>query len=334
MTLRKFDATIVFLLLSALAISIGAWWIPGWIRFISQMAISAGLASLGAMVLLRAGLLSFGQGLFYFAGAYTAALSYKYLGLNDAALLIVFGIATAGIIAASIGFFIANYRGIFFAMLTLAISMLVYGIAVKVTLFGGSDGLNIGLISILGFRFRGPDLQVATFLICVWTAVFMGTIAHLFLRSRLGKVIEAIEDNEVRLEYLGKSVRNSVHVAYTLAGALGGAGGVLAALSARHVDPGFAYWTTAGDFVFIVILSGQASVLSPFFGAFALELLRTFAAANFPDTWQMVLGTIMLLIVLFVPKGLGHLFIASGLRWKARRRAVVPTSINGGTARS
>jgi branched-chain amino acid transport system permease protein len=333
MTLRKPDTTIAVLVLLAIAISVGAWWIPGWIRFISQMAISAALASLGAMVLLRAGLLSFGQGLFYFAGAYTAALSYRYLGLNDAVLLILFSIAISGVVAAMIGFFISNYRGIFFAMLTLALSMLVYGIAVRISLFGGSDGLNIGLISILGFRFRGPELQVAMFLICVWTAVLLAMVAHLFLRSRLGKVIEAIEDNEVRLEYLGTSVRSSIHAAYVLAGALGGAGGVLAALSARHVDPGFAYWTTAGDFVFIVILSGQASVLSPFFGAFALEVLRTFAAANFPDAWQMVLGAIMLLIVLFVPKGLGHLFIAFGARWKARGRTVAPTAMNEETAR-
>lgn len=314
--------TIWVIVLSAFALSLFAHAIPGWIRYFGQMSLASALVAIGVMILLRAGLLSFGQGLFYFVGAYTVALTYKYAGITDAVLLILLAGLIAGLVAGLLGRFISGYRGIFFAMLTLAISMVVYGVAVKLSIFGGTDGLNIGMISMLGFRPRGAELQIALFLLCVWTSALFGSVAHLFLRSRLGKVVEAIEDNEVRLEYLGVSVRNSVHFAYVVAGVLGGVGGALAGISARHVDPGFAYWTTAGDFVFIVLLSGQASVLSPFIGAFVLELLRTFASANFPNEWQLVLGGIMLLIVLFVPKGLGHLFIVAG-RLVGRRPPVL-----------
>jgi ABC-type branched-subunit amino acid transport system permease subunit len=327
----KPDTTIATLLVLAIVVSCSVWWIPGWMRYVGQLAASSALASLGVMVLLRAGLLSFGQGLFYFTGAYAAALLYRYLGVSDAVVLIVAGGLIAGILAAALGGFISTYRGIFFAMLTLAISMVVYGVAIKVSFFGGSDGLNIGPISIFGFRFRGSELQAALFLLCVWTTVFLGIAVHLFLRSRLGKVIEAIEDNEIRVEYLGQSVRNSVHAAYIVAGVLGGTGGALAGLSARHVDPGFAYWTTAGDFVFIVILSGQASVLSPFGGAFVLEILRTFAAATYPNEWQLVLGSIMLLIVLLIPNGLGQVFVTLSL--KRRNRCAEISSSNEETAR-
>lgn len=314
----KPNYTVVTILVIATFLSLSVMWIPGWIRYISQMAIAAALASLGVMILLRAGLLSFGQGLFYFVGAYAVALLYKHLGLTDAIALVFLGGLFAGIVAALLGQFISSYRGIFFAMLTLAISMVAYGIAVKLSFFGGSDGLNIGLVSILGYRPRGTELQISIFLLCIWTSSVFGIVAHMFLRSRLGKVIEAVEDNEIRLEYLGRSVRNSVHIAYSVAGFLGGVGGALAGISARHVDPGFAYWTTAGDFVFIVILSGQASVLSPFGGAFALEILRTFASALFPNEWQLVVGSIMLLIVLFLPNGLGHLVVVTGRSIKGR----------------
>lgn len=314
----KIDWTTIAIFAAAIVLSLTISVMPGWIRYIVQLAFAAALASVGVMILLRAGLLSFGQGLFYFLGAYSAALLNKHVGLTDAVATVLVGAVCAGLVALVLGPFISRYRGIFFSMLTLAISMVVYGIAVKMSFFGGSDGLNVGQMSFFGYRPRGPDLQMATFLLCIWTSCLFGSGAHFFLRSRLGKIIQAIEDNEVRLEYLGRSVRNSVHIAYVVAAVLAGAGGALAGITARHVDPGFAYWTTAGDFVFIVLLSGQASVLSPFVGAFALEVLRTFASALFPDEWQLALGSVMLLIVLFLPNGLGHVFVMISHALKAR----------------
>jgi branched-chain amino acid transport system permease protein len=294
------------------------------------MSLAAALASVGVMILMRAGLLSFGQGLFYFLGAYAVAILNKYFAITDAVATIVVGAACSGAVAVVLGFFIARYRGIFFAMLTLAISMVVYGIAIKVRMFGGSDGLNIGLISFFGFHPRGIALQVASFQLCVVAAAVCGVGVHLLLRSRLGKVLEAIEDNEIRLEYLGRSVRSTVHIAYVVAGVLAGVGGALAGLSARHVDPNFAYWTTAGDFVFIVLLGGQASVLSPFAGSFALEIMRTLASALFPNAWQLALGATMLAIVLFVPDGLSHIGV---LAYRLVKRQQVVESPPGNAVR-
>jgi branched-chain amino acid transport system permease protein len=194
-----------------------------------------------------------------------------------------------------------------------------------VRLFGGSDGLNIGLMSYFGYRPRGVDAQWTGFVFCVWIWTAFGIATHIFLRSRFGRLIGAVADNEIRVEYLGFSVHRIVWVAYGIAGVLAGAGGALAGLSARHVDPQFAYWTTAGDFIFVVLLSGQASVLSPAFGAFLLEMLRSYASAWFPDQWQSVFGAMMLVIVLFLPAGLDHLIVLSGL---ALRKRVTPRSIS------
>jgi ABC-type branched-subunit amino acid transport system permease subunit len=318
------DWTIVTIVLVALALSLAVSIIPGWIRYISQIAIAAALASVGVMILLRAGLLSFGQSLFYFLGGYCVAFLNKHFGMTDAVATVLVGAFCAGTLAMVLGAFIARYRGIFFSMLTLAISMVVYGIATKMNLLGGSDGLNIGAMSFFGYRPRGPDLQTASFLLCVWTLAVFGIGAHIFLRSRLGKVMEAIEDNEIRLEYLGQSVRAAIHIAYVVAGVLAGAGGALAGISARHVDPSFAYWTTAGDFIFIVLLSGQTSVLSPFAGSLLLEILRMFASALFPDQWQLALGAVMLAIVLFLPSGLDHVFVMIYRALRRQRVARLP----------
>jgi ABC-type branched-subunit amino acid transport system permease subunit len=319
MTGRRIDWTIVALLAVAVLATLCASAVPSWIRYLAQLSASTALASVGVMILLRAGLLSFGQGLFYFIGGYGVALMGKYAGVADAFAVVLAGAVSAGLLATILGLFLAKYRGIFFSMLTLAVSMVMFGIATKVRLFGGSDGLNIGLMSYAGYRPRGPDAQWTSFVFCIWVWMAFGLATHLFLRSRFGKLIRAVADNEIRVEYLGYSVKQVVWVAYAVAGVLAGAGGALAGLSARHVDPQFAYWTTAGDFIFVVLLSGQASVLSPALGAFLLEMLRSYAAALFPDQWQSVFGAIMLAIVLFLPAGLDRLLV---LAWLVGRRLI------------
>ena len=93
-----------------------------------------------------------------------------------------------------------------------------------------------------------------------------------------------------------------------LAAVLAGAGGALTALAVGHVDPEAAYWTTSGEFVFVAIISGTGSVAAPFLGAVLLELLRKFAYAYAPNTWQLVVGGVMLAVILFLPEGLWSLF--------------------------
>ena len=81
-----------------------------------------------------------------------------------------------------------------------------------------------------------------------------------------------------------------------------------AALTVGHIDPEMAYWTTSGEFVFILILSGSSSVIAPFLGALLFESLRTYAYQEFPYVWQMVLGVAMLLVISFLPDGIWSLF--------------------------
>ncbi len=90
---------------------------------------------------------------------------------------------------------------------------------------------------------------------------------HRYLGTHLGRLAPAIRDNELRVEYMGASVRTVVHVKHVIAAALAGLGGALAALTVGHIDPEMAYWTTSGEFVFVTILAGTASVVAPFVGA-------------------------------------------------------------------
>ena len=165
---RLIDPTIIVVLAGALALTFGHALMPGWLIYMAQLALGAALPALGCMILLRSGLLTFGQGMFYFAGAYGVALTQKHLGLNDAFLGLLLGALASGLVAAVIGLFLARYRAIFFSMLTLALSMVVYGIAIKMDLFGRSDGLNVARLTYLGFTPGREWATPALFVFRVW----------------------------------------------------------------------------------------------------------------------------------------------------------------------
>jgi len=136
------------------------------------------------------------------------------------------------------------------------------------------------------------------------------TSRHLFGRSRelAHGSGDAIRENELRVEYLGASVRRTIYLKYVLAAGISGIGGVLFAIANGHVEPDMAYWTTSAEFVFVALLSGTGNVVAPLLGVFLLELLRSYALEYAPYTWQMILGGTMLVVILFLPAGLWSIF--------------------------
>jgi branched-chain amino acid transport system permease protein len=133
----------------------------------------------------------------------------------------------------------------------------------------------------------------------------------------MGSALSALKTREARLEFMGVPARRVLLSAYVISAFMAGCGGVLIALSTRHVTPALAYWTASGELVFIAILGGAGSVFGPFLGALAYELTRTYATALVADAWQMILGTVLLLVILFAPGGLWGMGWA--LIWRGRR---------------
>ena len=276
--------------------------------FILTIALANGLVALGLMMLLRAGLVSFGQALYYCLGAYAAGGLGRFLGVSDIFLMMLAGGVTAGIFAFVLGFLLARYRGIFFGLLSLALSMILYGLLVKNEALGSTDGFNILPSTLLGMR---PDAEWVRYAVLASAAVVALTLAvlvHRYLSTPLGRLAPAIKDNEIRVEYMGASARRAVHVKYVIAAVLAGVGGALAATTVGHIDPQMAFWTTSGEFIFITILAGTGHVLAPFVGALLYAAIHTTAYDLSPHTWQMTLGLALLLIIVFLPEGLWSLF--------------------------
>jgi len=107
----------------ALVLAAGGLLAPKWLLFLATLSASHGLAVLGIVVLMRGGGASFGQGMFFAIGAYAAASMPQTLGITDAVVRSLLGMLAAGVAAAVFAPMLARYRGIFFAMLTLAWAM-------------------------------------------------------------------------------------------------------------------------------------------------------------------------------------------------------------------
>jgi branched-chain amino acid transport system permease protein len=281
--------------------------LPDWLAFLVTGALAKAMVVLGVVLLLRANLVSFGHGLYFAAGAYTVGFSQKWLHAREALLIIPLALAVSAVLAALLGLFLARYRQIFFGMLTLAFSMILYSMLLKAySITGGTDGIVIAPPTIAGIALRGGAAAGPYYLTLVVLVVVLA-LTRRWLASPMGYLANAIRDNEIRVEYMGASVRWAIYRTYVLSGAVGGLGGALVAFTVGHIAPEFAYWTQSGDFVFVAVLGGSTSVFAPVVGSLVFEIVRNYAYALSPYTWQMTLGTILLLVILFLPRGLWSL---------------------------
>ena len=289
--------------------------LPKWALSLAISRLCKGMVVLGMMLLMRTGLVSFGQGLYYCLGAYAAGTLDQFLQAAATCALMVMPPARScsrGVVAAILGFLLANYRDIFFAMLSLAFSMILYGLLVKIV--GARQHRRLQHLAYRPRRHRArPGTHRLRALCrrggdaCSVAMLALQPLPQLAPRAA-GR---AIRDNELRVEYMGASVRASIHLNYVIAAVLAGVGGALVATSIGHVDPetGLLDAPPANSYS-----SPSCSGTGNVFGAVpGRAALRDGSAASrieySPNTWQMVLGITMLLVIMFLPAGLWSLLV-------------------------
>ena len=306
--------------LAFLAAALAPWFAPAWFVSLMTIAFANALVVLGLVIMWRAGLVPFGQALYYCIGGYTVALLGRWAGVSEVSITVLLGGLTAGVVAWALGFLLARYREIFFAMLSLAFSMILYGVLVKSERLGSTDGFSVNNPTFLGYAPHGEMLLISLYWVVLAICAACAFLVGAYFRSIAGALAVPIRDNEIRVEFLGVSVNGLIHIKLVIAGVLGGFGGALAALTIGHVDPNMAYWTTSGGFVFVTILAGAGSVAAAFIGSLVFEIVRSFAFAILPGLWQLILGSALLLTILFLPEGLGSIV----KRLRRRRQAETP----------
>lgn len=287
--------------LSALA---ACWLWPG-LRVPVVSFLCAGLAALGLTVLLRAGQVSFGHAMYAAIGGYGTAFAARHFPGADALVVVAAGALAsvcAGTIAAA---FVSRYRGIFFGMLNLGISMVLFALAGKLYAWtGGTDGLRFERPTFLGMTLDRGEFEFAVLALALTLAVTLTCLVQRYFASSAGQVMLAIRTNETRLEYIGVSARATLAQGYVLSAALVGLSGSLLSLEQGLVTPESGYWIRSGEYVFIAILGGSGHAIGAFFGAAVFETIKLTAAMYFTNAWQMLLGLTLIAVIFFAPAGI------------------------------
>ena len=305
--MRYVDKTVIGLTIPFLVLLAANFFLAEWMRFIGLQSLARGAVALGLLVLWRSGLISFGHALYFGFGAYTAVM-LSLAGFSDAFILVFAATLMSGLLAFVIGFLLRRYRAIFFALLNMAFSMILYGVVVKTEALGSTDGFGVGTPTFLGYAPDGEAVQTTLFLFTLVFTYLITVGVHIYMQTTLGYMSMAVRENEIRVEYLGYSAEKVIHVKYVFSGLVAGFGGGIMALAIGHVDPdSMANWTVSGEFVFITILSGTGSVAATYIGALVFELIRTYAFEYAPQMWQFILGGSLLAIIMFLPDGIWSL---------------------------
>ncbi|MFZ5681319.1 MAG: branched-chain amino acid ABC transporter permease [Bradyrhizobiaceae bacterium] len=288
-----------------------------WAKPFLILAFSKGLAVLGIIILLQAGQVSFGHALFFAVGAYATAFIGRYYAGGELLTLLLLSVVISGLFGLVLGLFVVRYRYIFFGMLNLAFSMVLYSILEKFFhVTGGSDGIRVARPSVVGIVLERSQFELVLYFVTVVLAGLIALLVTRYLRSPLGESLRAIKSNETRLEYVGISARRVLLYGYVSSAVLCGIGGCITAIEQGLATPEYAFWIRSGEFVFIAILGGAAHVMGAFAGAVVYEGIRIFASVLFADGWQLVLGLMLLAVVFFAPEGI----VGSLSRLTVRRR--------------
>jgi branched-chain amino acid transport system permease protein len=281
------------------------------------------IAALGFNLLLGyTGLLSFGHSAYFGMGAYAVALAVKYLKFTSMEMLLLGGVLASALVSVVFGFLCVRYTRIFFGILTMALSQVLWSLAFKFFwVTGGSDGLRVPTPTLLGGLVRMGDGDKLDFLSHRYyfyvLAVFVAAVLLMWLivHSPFGKALQAIRDNETRAEFVGVHVRGYRLVAFVISGVYTGLAGVLWVPLNGLTTPDILHWTFSGKIVFFTVLGGFQTFAGPIIGAVAYNYLETYAVGH-TVYWQLVLGVVLVVLVLVLPAGI----VGSALRWLPRAR--------------
>ena len=252
------------------------------------------------------GNVSFGHAAYFAIGGYACAI---LLTTYQWPLIISFpaAVVLAGVSAAFVGYFCIRLTDIYFAMLTLAFSMLVWSVALKwrdVT--GGDDGF-VGVAVPDLIAGRNSYFYFTLIVVTLSTAV-LWVICH----SAFGRTLVAVRENRTRAGFVGVNTRMMRLVAFIVAGTFAGIAGALLGMYNRGMFIENAFWTESAQVLIMTLLGGMFSFFGPAIGAAVLYLLNVYIN-EYTEYWPTVLGVILLVILLFLPEGL------VGLAKKLRR---------------
>ena len=292
----------VLVALPPLVVAIGQPFYIDLVRRIMILAIAA--VSLN-LILGYGGLVSFGHAAYLGIGAYAVGILGFY-GVTSGWLQWGMAIGASALVALAIGAVSIRTSGIYFIMITLAFTQMLYYLGISLDVFGGDDGMRLkaksqfsGLIDL-----GNPIAFYYLALVLMLVSVFL---VYRIVNSKFGMVLRAAKSNEARARAIGFSPYPYRLAAFVIAGAMCGLAGALYANHTNYIVPGLMSWQQSGDIMFMVILGGMASTAGPVLGTFVLLILEEILK-GWTEHWQVVLGPLLVLSVIFFRRGLAGIF--------------------------
>ena len=250
------------------------------------------------------GMMSFGHAVYLGIGGYAVGM-LAHEGIYSGFVQWPVALAASALFALVIGALSLRTRGVYFIMLTLAFAQMAYYVVAGLARYGGDDGLTIYKRS----QFFEPiNLSNKTQFYYICLALLYASIYLVWriVNSRFGMVIQGSRSNDTRMRAIGFPTFRYKLTCFVIAGILCGLAGALLANHTDFVSPAMMYWTRSGDLIIMVVLGGMGSVVGPVFGAIALLVLEE-TLSGITEYWQIILGPLLLLVVLFARGGIDGL---------------------------
>ncbi len=261
------------------------------------------------LILGYGGMVSFGHAAYLGIGAYAVGILAHH-GVHDGFVQFGLAIGASAAVALVIGAISIRTSGVYFIMITLAFTQMLYYLGISLEEYGGDDGMRLaGRTTFAGLLDLRDPLPFYYFVLAILVAFLY--LVHRLVNSRFGMVLRAAKSNEGRTRAIGFSPYPYRLVAFVIAGAMCGVAGALFVNQTAYLTPTFMSWTRSGEIMFMVILGGMSTLIGPVLGAIGLLLLED-VLQGWTQHWQIILGPILVLVVLFAKRGLAGLLPGGG----------------------
>jgi branched-chain amino acid transport system permease protein len=250
------------------------------------------------------GMMSFGHAAYLGIGGYSVGILAAE-GIGSGFIQWPVAVLASALFALVIGALSLRTRGVYFIMITLAFAQMAYYVVAGLARYGGDDGLTIykrsefaGLLNLSN--------KVTFYYVCV--VLLFGTLflTWRIVNSRFGQVVQGARLNDTRMRAIGFPTYRYKLTCFVIAGTMCGLAGALIANHTDFVSPAMMFWTRSGDLIVMVVLGGMGSLFGPVIGAVAYLLLEEFLS-RVTEYWQIIMGPLLLLVVLFARGGIDGL---------------------------
>jgi len=333
LTLRNLTIAALVLVLALLPLYVALTGDRFMLTLFTRIVILAMAAVSLNLILGYAGLMSFGHAAYLGIGGYTVAI-LCFEGVPSAFVQWPAALATSALFALIVGALSLRTRGVYFIMITLAFAQMAYYLASGTARYGGDDGLSLesrsgfaGLINLSN--------KTTFYYVCLVLLFASIVLVWRLTNSRFGMVLQGVRSNEARMRAIGFPTFRYKLAGFVIAGTMCGLAGALIANHTDFVSPAMMFWTRSGDLIVMVVLGGMGTLFGPVFGALALLFLEQFlpaaisavvhpfdpaSAARAGEFWQIVLGPLLLVVVLFARGGIDGLLGALSDRIQRARK--------------